>query len=155
MWLEVLLDTKTGKAGEVMISDDEQENYQCPISHPFAFNYGKKCCENKKLLHFGSTKCRGNFIACGTSDQSCLNYNYIKYGCYLENVDLVSEALPYKPASTFDECLDFAKTVEGAVGFIWTRDWAPHPQYCYPKSTDQIRAGQTGLRSWVALFDCI
>merc|ERR1719474_2438495 len=54
IWREVLLDTKTAQAGEVMTVMTRDENDQCPSSHPYAFNYGKDCCENKKLLHFGS-----------------------------------------------------------------------------------------------------
>ena len=157
IWREVLLDAKNAQAEEVMTRDDEQENDQCPSSHPYAFNYGKDCCENKKLLHFGSITCHGSSKACGISNQPCLNHNYMKYGCYLENVDIADVDLAdiYKQTSTFDECADFAKTVAGATGFIWTRDWVNWPNYCHPKSTDQILAGKKGLISWVAMFDCM
>ena len=142
---------------EVVMARGEWEvDTQCPASHPYAFNEGKKCCDSKKFLHFSSTECMGSFKACSFTDHPCLNYNYMNYGCYIENVDLSTTLdLGMKTTETAIECEEHARSVDGASGFIWTKSSFSSPRICIPKADAKITPGPSGLRSWTGLFECL
>ena len=149
-------------------SNDDVAEGQCPESHPYAFAKGTKCCKgnmenhpksgktgwellgSRGLLHFDSEACFYPFVSC--DQELCLNFEYRKYPCYMEDVDITTETnLGYIPTATPEDCERMALNVSAAA-FVWTK----LDQICYPKNGHvHIVPGKMNAKTWAGILHCL
>ena len=143
-WPEVLIDSSPAEAEEegekIEILLTENAAGQCSSSYPYAFRGGDRCCrrnlevdptdKNRKMeppgsygfLNFDSTQCGGNSWQYCTTPP-CMNYQYQRYGCYMEGASFDGSVLESSSTDTADECqeraLQLRKQNQAADGFTW------------------------------------
>ena len=138
---ELLIETRPAPPEETIeillraANDGEAPAGQCPEHLPFAFAGGSECCETSLSnhpsegltgwetkgrqghLHYDSSTCYGTNGSCLIPP--CINYNFQKYSCFMEDVDLVGDDISADvPKETLEECAKFARTFPEAEGFI-------------------------------------
>jgi hypothetical protein len=169
-WVEVLIESMPveTKKIEILLRTTPVAG-QCPSSHPFAFFGGEKCCStnlenhpsgattgwegtgSRGFLNFDSTKCFDQSVNC--LRPPCMNYEFQRYGCYMEDADLTTEGnLGFWRSDSPEECEEQAHA-KGADGFFWCKP-EQCPQTCYPKLGNLKIIPNFAPKTWVAILPC-
>ena len=124
----------------------------CPSSYEWAYAQGTKCCSSnlertfsqagpgdwtsqggKGRLHYDSTRCASSSTTCSTPP--CVNYNFMKYDCYLRNQDILSPLyLDGSKKSSKSVCYSHCAAI-GAIAMVYVT------LYEYTSSGSRVESG--------------
>ena len=105
---------------------------QCPSNYPYAYLGGASCCSSGMedtgwfeegsfgLLNFDSLTCGGGKTTCPTNNTApCYNYQYQRYSCFIEEVDISGYDDNIGKEDNIEKCLERATKTAGSSGFLW------------------------------------